>query len=133
VRPSTLRIAVGLALATVLVLNTGVSAQTLMWRRQFGTPHWDEAAAVAVDATSVYVTGYTSGSLGGQPHVGGHDVFVRRYTLDGKTIWTREFSSYGRHLSNTYDEGLAIAASRTRFAGEVEWSPVRRRNDAGTA
>src|SRR4051812_26885694 len=36
------------------------------WTRQFGTPFIDTATGVAVDATGVYVVGFTAGALDGQ-------------------------------------------------------------------
>jgi hypothetical protein len=49
-----------------------------------------DANAVAVDSSGVYVGGQTRGLLGGKKH-GTVDAFVRRFTLDGDVLWTRQF------------------------------------------
>ena len=49
------------------------------WRQQFGTPHADEALAVAVDGNdNVFLTGYTQGALAGTRE-GDGDVWVAMY------------------------------------------------------
>ena len=53
---------------------------TELWTRQFGTPKFDDALAVAVDASgSIYVAGRTFGAFPGQNYAGGADAFVRKY------------------------------------------------------
>jgi len=69
---------------------------TELWTRQFGTTSWVEAAAVAADASGVYVAGFkdccgtpfpnTLGSTGA-------DAFLRKYSPDGTELWTRQFGS----------------------------------------
>jgi Beta-propeller repeat len=52
---------------------------TMLWTRQFGTRSIDEGFAVAVDsAGNAYITGRTSGSLGG-PSAGDADYFLAKY------------------------------------------------------
>ncbi len=54
----------GLALVTLLPVVA--NAQTPSWKRQLGTSDYDESNAVATDSNSnVYISGETSGSLGG--------------------------------------------------------------------
>ena len=49
---------------------------TEAWARQFGTSGSTEAHAVAVNATSVYVTGRTDGTFSGETNAGGFDAFL---------------------------------------------------------
>jgi hypothetical protein len=49
-----------------------------LWTRQFGTSDDDLATAVAVDASGVYVAGFTSGTLPEQTSAGGADAFVTK-------------------------------------------------------
>ncbi len=65
------------------------------WTRQFGTPQGDEAWAVSVSPTGVYVAGPTRGIFPGQTHAGSDDAFVRKYSVDGAELWTREFGTAG--------------------------------------
>jgi hypothetical protein len=71
---------------------------------EFGTAAVDRAAAIAVDATGIYVAGATQGTLPGQSAAGDSDGFVVKYSLDGAAIWTRQFGT------SESDEALAIAA-----------------------
>jgi len=75
------------------------------WTRQFGTIPSDSGYGVAINASGVYVTGYTAGAFPGQSSQGGLDGFVRAYTHDGKHRWTRQFGTSGR------DEGLGVAVN----------------------
>ncbi|MFM9109839.1 MAG: SwmB domain-containing protein [Prochlorococcaceae cyanobacterium] len=93
---------------------------SLTWMRQFGTPSADAAQAVAVAPDgSIYIGGYTYGSLdgqtpswpsrippGGASPVGPHDGFITKYRADGLRLWTRLFSG----STHTAVNGLAIAA-----------------------
>jgi hypothetical protein len=86
------------------------------WTRQFGTPQADLGSAVAVDASGVYVTGRTSGSLPGFTAAGNSDAFLRKYGLDGTELWTRQFGTFG------FDTGFGVASdgAGVYLAGQVE-------------
>jgi len=75
------------------------------WTRQFGTTFTlDAARGVAVDETGVYVVGFVNVvALPGQVSAGQSDAFIRKYSLDGAELWTRQF---GTTLS---EQGLAVA------------------------
>src|SRR6185369_14181330 len=66
-----------------------------VWTRLFTAPEATgdtRAVAVALDATGVYMTGSTSGTLPGQRASGaGQDIFVRKYDTKGNEVWTRQF------------------------------------------
>ena len=66
-----------------------------IWTRQFGTPSGDEAIAVAVDATGVYVSGITQGSFPGFTNAGGRDAFVAKFNLNGDLQWVDQFGAAG--------------------------------------
>ncbi len=71
------------------------SAGTLLWIRQAGTAGTDIAQGVAVDgAGNVYITGSTSGSLGG-PNAGDYDSFLAKYSPSGTLLWLRQNGSAG--------------------------------------
>jgi hypothetical protein len=74
------------------------------WTRQFGTSAFDRSIALAVDSGgSVYVAGYTEGSIGGL-NQGRTDAFVRKIDADGTEEWTVQFGSDGG------DRAFSIAA-----------------------
>ena len=75
-----------------------------LWTRQFGTLGSDQAQAVFVDASGVYVTGAVAAALPGQTSAGQSDVFVRRYDTEGNEIWTRQFGT------TAADRGLGVSA-----------------------
>jgi hypothetical protein len=76
----------------------------LIWMRQFGTPENDCAHDVVADGKGgVYITGRTSGSLGG-PSAGGFDVFLGRYDSDGNQVWMTQYGTDG------HDEPWALEA-----------------------
>ena len=81
------------ALGFLVVATAG--AQTISWTRQFGTVADDSAAALAAGPDgSIYVAGYTYGSLEGSS-AGGQDAFVRKYDANGNVLWTRQFGTAG--------------------------------------
>jgi len=52
----------------------------VIWTKQFGTNTTDQANAVAVNSTGVYVAGDTVGAFPGQAHIGGlWDVFAAKF------------------------------------------------------
>jgi hypothetical protein len=85
------------------------NAQSIDWVRQFGTSAEDQATAVAVDSTGVYVVGYTWGALPGQTNTGFSDAYVRKYDRSGIEVWTRQFGGG----SNGGERALGVAADST--------------------
>lgn len=87
-------------LAVVLlaaVPATGVQAASVQWARKLGgsatrTLNNDFARSIAVDGT------------------GGQDVFVRKYSLTGSGLWTRQFGTASS------DDGPGIAV----YAGSLQ-------------
>ena len=55
------------------------------WTRQLGTSAADQSHGVSADGLgNVYISGYTTGSLGG-PNAGGDDAFVSKYDAAGNS------------------------------------------------
>lgn len=78
------------------VIQRYTSGGSAVWTRQFGAAglHLDVATAVTLDATGVYVVGYTDGTLTGAINTNQlADVFVRKYGFAGDTLWTRQFGT----------------------------------------
>ncbi len=108
----------GLLIASVVPLAAGQEerAAGFLWTRQFGTPGGDDGRGVAVDATGVYVAGFTLGALPNQTSAGGMDAFLRKYDLDGRELWTRQFGS----LATDAAFGVTIDASGVYVVGETQ-------------
>ncbi|MCP4134850.1 MAG: hypothetical protein GY754_28000 [bacterium] len=55
------------------------------WVRKWGSNNDDCGYAVATDRSGlIYVSGYTTQSMDGQPYAGGDDLFLSQYTSEGK-------------------------------------------------
>ncbi len=87
-----------------------------VWTRQFGTPGHDRAAAIAVDATGVYVAGQVEGTLPSETSAGFDDAFVRKYTHGGEEVWTRQFGTEG----DDFALGIALDTTGMYVAGWVQ-------------
>ncbi|NVJ14916.1 SBBP repeat-containing protein [Myxococcus sp. AM010] len=74
------------------------------WVRQLGAHHDEQAHAVAVSGTSVYVAGQTTSQLGADPQAGGQDAFIARYDTAGNLQWVRQFGTA------QMDRATAVAA-----------------------
>ncbi len=91
-------------LSLVLLCASSVNAQAFEWIRQFGTAETDLSLAVSVDSLgSIYVSGYTDGSLEGA-NAGDSDAFLSKYDASGTLQWIRQFGTSDR------DEGLDVSA-----------------------
>ena len=86
-----------------------------LWTRQIGTAADadDQVLAIAVDQTGIYVGGSTADVLTDQVSAGNADAFVRKYDIEGKELWTRQFGT------SSFDQvrGLAVNASGVYVAG----------------
>jgi hypothetical protein len=82
----------------------------------------DQPTSIAVDASGVYVGGYTGGSFDGQPNRGPRDVFIVKFDLDGNKLWARQ---YGTGL-DTFSAQLTVdPAGGVYLAGQID-DPVER-------
>jgi hypothetical protein len=76
-----------------------------LWTRQLGTSGSDVAHAVSTDASGdIYVAGYTSDGLDGNPSTGRSDLFVVKYDPHAAKLWTRQLGT------PTSDVAQAVAA-----------------------
>ncbi len=80
---------------------------TERWTRQFGTAANDEIEGLALDATGVYVSGFTLDAFPGYANSGYADAFVRKFDPEGNELWTRQFGTPGG------DSASGIAANAT--------------------
>ena len=118
---------VGLLFASAASAARGESIE---WTRQLGTSAVDMSHGVSADGLgNVYISGDTTGSLGG-PSAGGYDAFVSKYDAAGNFQWTRQLGtsstdeSYGVSadgLGNVYISGTPPAA----WAGQTPAASTR--------
>jgi hypothetical protein len=80
---------------------------THVWTRMIGTSSSDRANAITIDLDgSVYVSGWTTGSLDRQVYGGNTDAFVTKYDPDGTKVWTRLFGTSSSELSTSLTKGI---------------------------
>src|SRR3989442_1678774 len=81
--------------------------------RQVRSSRFLEADGIAVDASGVYVAGFTWDALPGQTSAGSGDAFLRKYDASGNVLWTRQFGS------SDFDQAdnVAVDASGAYVAG----------------
>ena len=92
-----------------------------LWTVQFGSAAADEALAVAVDDSGVYVAGTTEGRLG-RLGFGGADGFVRRFDRSGTEVWTRQLGTAGtdRIVSVATDaRGVVVGGTTDGVLGAI--------------
>jgi len=93
-----------------------------------GTSMRDGARAVFVRDDTIYLAGWTEGTLAGQASAGGRDAFLRAYDAGGTILWTRQFGTpdtdtalglYG-DPSGVYVVGATIGALEGENAGGAD-------------
>ena len=82
------------------------------WSCQYGTTTNDVAYGVAVDAEdSIYITGITGypggPGLDGQTYLGGSDIFLARFSPDGRKLFSRQVGT----VAQDWAYGIAIDSS----------------------
>jgi len=88
----------------------------VIWTRQFGSPSYDVASGISVDASGVYVAGSTYGTLPDQSSAGSYDAFVRKYDAGGNVIWTRQFGTSSSDVAS----GIFVDTSGVYMAGYTQ-------------
>ena len=80
---------------------------TKVWTKLLGTGFTDAAYALSTGIDgSIYVGGYTNGSLDGQTYSGSNDAFLTKYSADGTKVWTKLLGSSGTDWANALTTGL---------------------------
>ena len=98
--------------------NPGGETPDVTPGHSFSTGAYDIALWVAVHPSGVYVTGYTGADLDG-PHVGGQDLFVRKYHPEGQVLWADQFGSTS---DETPFEIVVDSAGNAYIAGNTSGS-----------
>jgi len=83
------------------------SVGTVIWTKQFGSSGSDSAAGITIGSDgSVYVTGFTKGSIDGLTYSGENDVFISKYTQDGAKSWTKLLGTSGEDRALSISTGI---------------------------
>src|SRR5207245_10494231 len=100
-------------LVVVTLIGTGTGFGLVDWRPpnnwtdQFGTPSSiNEVTALTVDATSLYAAGYVGYSSSQYVHPTPSYLFLSRYDLSGRKVWTQQLGSWN------FSEVSAVAVGR---------------------
>ena len=100
--------------------------QTLL--RQIGSSGQDDAEAMQVDGSgNIYLTGYTTGALGGQANSGGFDAFLTKLDSSGNVLWTRLLGGTG----SDFGSGLALDTAGHVWIGGFSSSSLAGHTNAG--
>ncbi len=86
-----------------------------LWTRQFGTNVCEEGNSVAVNASGIYITGQTGGSLNGGTQAGLGDAFLAKYNDSGVLQWTRQFGTSASDKGHS----VAVGGSSVYITGET--------------
>lgn len=79
-------------------------AGTRLWSALFGSTDVDESFGIACDASgNVFVTGWCSGSIEGNPYLANGDNFLVKYDTNGQRQWLRQWGTYNK------DTGYSLA------------------------
>lgn len=83
------------------------SSGKMLFTRAIGSKGDDTTTAITTGSDgSVYVVGYTDGSLGGQQNAGGKDVFITKLNADGSTAFTKMLGGAG----DDYASGITLGS-----------------------
>jgi hypothetical protein len=95
----------------------------VVWLRQFGSTHADFASGLSADASGVYVSGQTYGTLSGATNRGGSDAFVRKFSPVGRSNWTQQFGTREDDAAGSAAlvQGVVVVAGTTdgAFLGQT--------------
>ena len=87
------------------------------WTKLFGGSDYDQALSVTTASDgSIYIAGYTYGSIDQQPNNGNGDSFISKFNSDGSKAWTKLFGGSGYDQANsvtTSSDGSVYVAGYT--------------------
>jgi len=119
-----------LLVLTLIVTGTGFGLVEWqppnIWTDQFGTPSSiNEVTALTVDATSLYAAGYVGYSSSQYVHPTPSYLFLSRYDLSGRKVWTQQLGS----LNFSEVSAIAVGSNSIYVAGDLSGSTFIRKYD----
>ena len=97
---------------------------TVQWTYQYENKIPEEAASVAIDSSgNIYLSGNTSGAIGGNSNIGGYDTFLIKLNSSGTSVWIKQFGSsaddYGKTVAvDSTDNIYVTGMTNGVFAGD---------------
>ncbi|OGH02168.1 MAG: hypothetical protein A2600_08060 [Candidatus Lambdaproteobacteria bacterium RIFOXYD1_FULL_56_27] len=82
------------------------SSNTKIWSKQISSASIEEAYGVAVNGTTIYVVGYSAGTIGGT-QAGAGDLFLGSYDANGNQNWTTQLGTSGQEY------GLGVTVDKS--------------------
>ena len=80
------------------------SAGNRLWSALFGSPEVDESFGITCDASgNVFVTGWCSGSIEGNPYLANGDNYLVKYDTNGQRQWLKQWGTINK------DTGYSLA------------------------
>ena len=91
---------------------------TVLWTHPFGTPAGDGGHSITLDINNnAYIVGRTSGAFDGHANQGDFDIFVSKFTNDGKQVWNHQFGSPAADFANSI---ATDAQGNINLAGAID-------------
>jgi hypothetical protein len=79
---------------------------TKLWTKLLGSSGADMPSSITVGTDgSIYVAGFTTGSLDNQTNSGGNDAFFAKYSADGTNLWTKLLGTSGDDVATDLTTG----------------------------
>ena len=101
---------------------------TKAWTRLLGTSESERPSSISTAADgSIYITGFSNGSLDGQTNSGFSDAFVSKYSSDGTKAWTRILGSY----EDDFAESISTAADGSIYITGWTKGPLDGQTNSG--
>ena len=80
---------------------------------------------MASDTEGIYVAGVTLRALPAQCAAGSSDAFVKRFDMDGKELWTRQFGTFRREdVAGIFVDPSSIFVAGSQYGGDIQF-PAR--------
>ena len=95
---------------------------TIVWTKLLGNSNFEDSLAVKTGLDgSIYVTGFTSGTLDGQAYAGGNeDAYLTKYIADGTKVWTRLLGTNQTDIATT----LSVGIDGSVYVGGLTYSAI---------
>ena len=94
------------------------------WTELLGTKKNDNAFALAISNTAIFITGVTDGEFKANKNLGSSDIYLANYNLSGEKQWIKQLGTGG------FDYGRAVALKSTDIyiSGDTSFSPDNKKN-----
>jgi len=123
-----------LVLTILLALNINASAQSVVWKKNFGGNENDYYEAITTVSDGIIAVGYSasnsfnSGDWAGVTGKGSNDAIIVKYNNSGNVIWKKNFGGNDlddyRSVTTVSDGIIAVGSSSYNSFGNGDWEDV---------